>query len=106
MNEPELRKADLVGFTSMFTQNLASVALARRLKAHRPSIVTVLGGANCESPMGEEYARKLDPIDFVFSGPGLKSFPAFLRHLVDGEPDFDPIRRDPAFRSLTDEVPR
>lgn len=83
----ELDQADLVGFTSMFTQSLASVALAQRIKERRPDLVTVLGGANCESPMGAAYARNLDAIDFVFSGPALKSFPRFVEHLIENEPD-------------------
>jgi hypothetical protein len=39
--------------------------------------VTVLGGANCEVPMGRVLAKNLSPIDFVFSGPALHSFPDF-----------------------------
>ena len=78
-------EADLVGFTSMFAQNVASLAMAKRLKERNPEIITTLGGANCESPMGEEYARHVEQLDFAFSGPALISFPRLVRHLAVGE---------------------
>ncbi len=37
--------------------------------------------------MGEEYAQNLESIDFVFSGPALISFPAFVTHLIEGNAD-------------------
>jgi ribosomal peptide maturation radical SAM protein 1 len=80
-----LDEADVVGFTSMFSQNVASFALARRLKERRPGVVTALGGANAEAPMGIEIARRIDAIDYVFSGPALLSFPALVSCLLDGD---------------------
>jgi ribosomal peptide maturation radical SAM protein 1 len=75
----------LVGFTTMFSQNMACIATARKLKALRPEIVTLMGGANCESPMGDVIARNVPEIDFVFSGPSLVAFPRLIRHLLQGE---------------------
>src|ERR1700754_40822 len=83
----KIADAALVGFTSMFNQNVASFALARKLKNRNPKLITVIGGANCEAPMGQEIAKNVKPIDFVFSGPGLKSFPEFVRHCMDSEFD-------------------
>ncbi|HVT18830.1 MAG TPA: RiPP maturation radical SAM C-methyltransferase [Thermoanaerobaculia bacterium] len=77
----------LVGFTTMFSQNMASIAMARKLKAIRPEIVIVMGGANCESPMGDALARNVREIDFVFSGPSLVGFPRLVGHLLRGEGD-------------------
>ena len=73
-----LASAQLVGFSSMFAQNAASFALARKLKAINPAMTVVMGGANCEHPMGEEIVRNVDVVDYVFSGPALVSFPMFL----------------------------
>ena len=81
----ELDQADLVGFTTMFSQSVASFAMARKLKDRNSEIITVIGGANCETPMGEEIAVNADAIDFVFSGPGLKSFPEFVGHCMNKE---------------------
>lgn len=80
-----LAEADLVGFTSMFTQNAASFALARLLKEQKPDIVIAIGGANCESPMGEEIARNVPAVDYVFSGPALLTFPELVQALLDGD---------------------
>ena len=80
-----LLEDDLVGFTSMFSQNVACFALARKLKEKNPALVTVLGGANCEAPMGGQIAAHVPAVDFVFSGPALKSFPDLVGHLLDGE---------------------
>ena len=80
-----LDQADLVGFTSMFSQNLACFALARKIKERNPEVVTVIGGANCEWPMGQEIAWHVKQIDYVFSGGALKSFPAFVKHYLNNE---------------------
>ena len=82
-----LDRFDVVGFTSMFCQNVAVFALARRLKQRNPGIVVVMGGANCESSMGAVIARRVEWVDFVFSGPALASFPRFLDLLLTGRRD-------------------
>jgi ribosomal peptide maturation radical SAM protein 1 len=81
----ELDSHDLVGFTSMFSQNAACFAMARKLKQRNPKIVTVIGGANCEASMGRVIARQIDAIDFVFSGAALKSFPEFIGRRIAGD---------------------
>jgi ribosomal peptide maturation radical SAM protein 1 len=83
----QLDREDLVGFTSMFAQNTACFALARLIKERNPKVTTVLGGANCEAPMGRELAVNVEALDFVFSGPALVSFPEFLRHRAGGRLD-------------------
>lgn len=80
-----LDQADMVGFTSMFGQNVASFALARKLKERAPGLVTAIGGANCESPMGEEIVRHVPAVDYVFSGPALLSFPRLVECHLDGD---------------------
>lgn len=80
-----LDEADMVGFTSMFMQNVASIAMARRIKLRAPDVLTMMGGANCEYPLGKAIADNVDSIDFVFSGPALKSLPEFIRRLMGGE---------------------
>jgi magnesium-protoporphyrin IX monomethyl ester (oxidative) cyclase len=80
-----LAEADLIGLTTMFTQNVACFALARMLKEMAPDVLVVVGGANCEGPMGLEVARSVDHLDAVFSGPALKSFPEFLEKTLAGD---------------------
>ena len=81
-----LHQAQLVGFTSMFQQNAAAFSMARKLKARDSKIITVIGGANCESPMGQVIAKHVTAIDYVFSGPALKTFPQLVQHCIDKEP--------------------
>jgi len=80
-----LDRADLVGFTSMFSQNVASLAMARLVKARNPGAVVVVGGANCEGPMGRALIEHAPMVDFVFSGPALRSFPELVRRLRAGD---------------------
>ena len=80
-------KAEIVGFSSTFVQNLPCIAMARLLKKRREDVTVVMGGANCESVMGQEILKNVDCVDFIFSGPSLISFPTFLRHYLDGSPE-------------------
>jgi magnesium-protoporphyrin IX monomethyl ester (oxidative) cyclase len=82
-----LDRVDMVGFTSMFMQNVACFAMARTLKRRNPAVVTAIGGANCEFPMGEVIAEHLKDIDFVFSGPALESFPQLVECQLRGDAD-------------------
>ena len=76
--------AQVVGFSCTFQQNIASFALARRLKRRYPQLVTVFGGANFDGEMGLELARSIDCIDFAVSGEADASFPGLLRALATG----------------------
>ena len=78
-----LADADIVGFGSTFMQNVGCFAMARKLKERNPRIITVMGGANCEAKMGREIARQVPHIDFVFSGPALKSLPTLVQNILD-----------------------
>jgi len=74
----------VVGFTSTFEQNLASLALAKRLKAAHPQIATVFGGANWEGEMGEELHRQFGFVDYVCPGEADESFPVLAALLLAG----------------------
>lgn len=75
---------DMVGFTSTFEQNLASLALARRIKERYPQKLVVFGGANWEGEMGVALHERFPFIDFVCSGEADVSFPALLSALNAG----------------------
>ena len=47
----------IVGFTSTFEQNIASLALAKQIKERYPNITIVFGGGNFEDDMGREHFR-------------------------------------------------
>lgn len=60
--------ARVVGCTSTFEQHVASLALLRRIRELDPGVVTMLGGANCETAMGEATHRCFPWVDYVVSG--------------------------------------
>jgi ribosomal peptide maturation radical SAM protein 1 len=76
---------DVVGFGSVFAQNCAALALARRIKKTYPRIFTIFGGANFEGEMGEEYLRVFPWIDYAVIGEGDEALPALLDRLAVGE---------------------
>lgn len=80
-----LTEYNVIGITSTFSQLLSPLAIARRIKERSPSCVTVMGGANCESPMGSSILRNSEQLDFIFSGHSLKSFSEFVNVLSSGD---------------------
>jgi ribosomal peptide maturation radical SAM protein 1 len=76
----------LVGFTSMFQQHAASLALARLIKQARPETFIVFGGANCEDVMGAETVRQFHFVDAVVSGEADLVFPELARRVLEGRP--------------------
>jgi ribosomal peptide maturation radical SAM protein 1 len=72
----------VVGFTSTFEQNIASLALARRIKAAHPRIAIVFGGANWEEEMGHELHRRFPFVDYACSGEAEVSFPALVQKIL------------------------
>ena len=75
----------IIGFTSVFQQHVASLALARRLKDVLPETFVVFGGANCEGPMGAETLRQFPFVDAVVSGEGDLVVPCLVRRVLNGE---------------------
>jgi len=80
----EWSQFDVVGFTSTFQQNVASLALARRIKERFPHIKIIFGGANMEDEMGPEYVRSFPYLDFAVVGEGDVVFPKLLQALQEG----------------------
>ena len=74
----------IVGFTSTFSQNIASLALALRIKTAHPNKIIVFGGANWEGEMGQELHRQFGFVDYVCSGEADHSFPALASGLGNG----------------------
>lgn len=100
--------ADIVAIGSTFHQNLAAISLAREIKRRNPSVITVLGGANADSPMGQAHLRLHPMFDYVIAGEADHSFPALIDALAQGRPPDDIpglCRRDAAGEPLTMLVP-
>ena len=76
---------DVVGFTSTFDQNVASLSLAKLIKDVYPDVRVVFGGANFDGEMGLEYFRAFPWIDYVVIGEGEQAFPLLVQRILLGE---------------------
>jgi ribosomal peptide maturation radical SAM protein 1 len=75
----------LIGFSVVFQQTLASIALARALKQRHPSIPIVMGGASFEDDIAEEIMRGCPEVDYIHCGDAEETFPQMVRRLNRGE---------------------
>ena len=74
----------LVGFTSTFEQNIAALALARRVKQAHGDVRIVFGGANWEGEMGRALHERFAFVDLVVSGEADDSFPSLVEAELAG----------------------
>lgn len=77
----------IVGFTSTFQQNIASLALAQELRRRVPAdrLCILFGGANCEAGMGRALAQTFPFIDHVVSGEAEAVIVDLVRRVLDGQ---------------------
>jgi len=75
----------VLGVSTSFQQNMASLAFARRVKERFPHILVVFGGANCQGEMGIELHRRYPFIDAVCLAEGDRVFPELVRRHLAGE---------------------
>lgn len=75
----------LVGFTSTFDQNVASLTMAKLIKDLYPDVTIIFGGANFDGEMGLEHFRAFPFIDHVVVGEGEQSFLPLVRRILNGQ---------------------
>ncbi len=80
------KEAAVVGFTSVFQQQVSSLALAKRIKLTDAESRICFGGANNEGRMGLEVIRKFSFLDYVISGEGEHAFLFLVQKILAGEP--------------------
>jgi ribosomal peptide maturation radical SAM protein 1 len=73
---------DVVGFSTVGQQNLASLALARAVRERAAKPVLVFGGHAWEEPMGRELLLRFPFVDFAISGEGDDALPALVAALA------------------------
>jgi ribosomal peptide maturation radical SAM protein 1 len=81
----------IVGFTSTFDQNVASLTMAKLIKDLYPNVTIAFGGANYDGEMGLEYFRAFPFIDHVVVGEGEEAFPNLVRYVFDGSSGQAPV---------------
>jgi ribosomal peptide maturation radical SAM protein 1 len=79
----QIENYSIIGFTTTFEQNVASLALSKLIKQQFPEKAIVFGGANCEGEMGLELHRKFDWIDYVCTREGEICFPELVEHILN-----------------------
>ena len=84
LNAVDWSRFGLIGFTVVFQQLVASLALARVLKQRYPNIPIIMGGASLEDDIADEIMRNCPQIDYVHCGDAEISFPEMVRRLYSG----------------------
>lgn len=75
-----------VGFSTVFQQNIASLVLAKILKARKPSLKIVFGGGNCDAQMGQAIHECFPWVDFVIRGEGERVFVDVVKDILEDQP--------------------
>lgn len=75
-----------VGFTVVFQQMIASLALAKALKARWPTLPIVFGGATFEDDIAAEVMARCPWVDVVHCGDADQTVPELARRVSKGLP--------------------
>jgi ribosomal peptide maturation radical SAM protein 1 len=75
-------KPKIIGFSSTFEQNCASLCLAKIAKENC-GVPIIFGGANCEGEMGYTLLQNSHWVDFICSGEGDIAFVKFVKNIID-----------------------
>jgi len=81
----------IVGCTSTHQQHCASLALLKQIKFLNPQIVTMMGGANCETSPGIITHQKCEWVDFVVSGEADFIFAPLCQQILSNETNNLPV---------------
>jgi ribosomal peptide maturation radical SAM protein 1 len=76
----------VIGFSSVFQQNVPSLVLAKILKERDPSLTIVFGGDNCEGPMGAALHECFPWVDVVVRGEGERALVEIVKDVLAGRP--------------------
>ncbi len=76
----------VIGFTTSFGQNVASLALAQLIKERLPATRIVFGGANCDGPMGVALHHSFPWVDVVVRGEAERVVVPLFEDLLAGRP--------------------
>jgi ribosomal peptide maturation radical SAM protein 1 len=76
----------LVGFTVVFQQMVASLALAKAIKREHPEVPIIFGGATFEDDIALEIMANNPEVDFLHCGDADESLPEIVSRVYSGEP--------------------
>ncbi len=81
LDNNDLASFQLIGFSVCFSQLLASLTAAVRIKEKYPDIPIVFGGSGCVAEIGYSLTRNFSQLDYVVSGEGEETLHSLCRHL-------------------------
>jgi ribosomal peptide maturation radical SAM protein 1 len=82
---------DVVGFSVMLQQTVASLALAKLIKLHHPHIKILFGGPSTSWPMGDEMVRCFTEIDCTLEGEADHTVTPLVRWMHQGCEGVPPV---------------
>ncbi|MFI5361387.1 MAG: radical SAM protein [Elusimicrobiota bacterium] len=74
----------VVGFSALYSNEQASLILARLIKERRPETLVVFGGPQASKDAGAGKILETGVVDYAFEGEGELSFSEFLERLESG----------------------
>ncbi|MDX6612878.1 MAG: hypothetical protein QOD75_2064 [Blastocatellia bacterium] len=85
VNSVDWSRFGVIGFSVVFQQMLASIALAEALKRRYPDIPIIMGGAGFEDDIAEEVIKGCPQIDYIHCGDADETLPQFVGRLYRQE---------------------
>ena len=85
----------MVGCSSTLVQHVPSLALLRRIHELAPEVVTLLGGANCETVMGRTNHQSFHWVDYVVSGEADALIVPLAENILEHGRDISPSAAPP-----------
>ena len=80
----------IIGCSTTFMAHVSSLALLRRVRELDPGIVTMMGGANCESGMGLATHRSFEWVDYVVSGEADEIITGLVKGILQKGRELEP----------------
>ena len=85
MDSVDWSRFGVIGFSVVFQQTLASIALAAALKKRYPHIPIMMGGATFEDDIAEEIMKGCPQVDYIHCGDADETLPKAIRRIYSGE---------------------
>ncbi|HYV83717.1 MAG TPA: RiPP maturation radical SAM C-methyltransferase [Pyrinomonadaceae bacterium] len=85
INSVDWSRFGVIGFSVVFQQTLASIALAKALKKRYPHIPIMMGGATFEDDIAEEIMKGCPQVDYIHCGDADETLPKAIRRIYSGE---------------------
>jgi len=80
-NRIDWSRFGLIGFSVVFQQLLASIAMAKALKRRYPDIPIIMGGAGFEDDIADEIMKGCPEVDYIHCGDADETLPRVIERI-------------------------